>query len=185
MKATRTIIACLMTTVMSACSLSKINDVVSSVSTVEVQKSRESADNDGEKETLRWFLLEDAIDRAVYTNKPVFVLYYASSCGTCIFLDKVILSDSAVIKYLNDNFVLVRFDLDDDLSRKAALTNGIKSVPTIDVVVLERKKTHEGTELVTHQVVRMLGATKTPSEMLKHLKDVKAKADETRRKERR
>jgi len=59
---------------------------------------------------VKWYTIEEA-DALLKTDpKPIFVDAYTDWCGWCKRLDKDTFSDPIISKYMNDNFIPVKFD---------------------------------------------------------------------------
>lgn len=61
-------------------------------------------------EGLKWYDFENAMAINEKANKKVLVDVYTSWCGWCKVMDKKTFTDPEVVKYLNDNFILVKFN---------------------------------------------------------------------------
>ena len=55
---------------------------------------------------------QEVLEKAKAENKYVFVDCYASWCGPCKWMDKNVYSDDTVAKYMRDNFISVRIQMD-------------------------------------------------------------------------
>ncbi len=58
---------------------------------------------------LSWYKIED-LDKMNIGDKKVLVDMYTSWCGWCKVMDKKTFTDPEVVNYLNENFVLVKFN---------------------------------------------------------------------------
>lgn len=56
-------------------------------------------------------------------NKPIFVDFYADWCITCVRLENNVLNKEKLIKYLNNNFLVLKIDLTDISSEERELMN--------------------------------------------------------------
>ena len=61
-------------------------------------------------EGLNWYAIEDLEKMKNLKDKKVMIDMYTSWCGWCKVMDKKTFTDPAVIEYLNDNFVVVKFN---------------------------------------------------------------------------
>lgn len=62
-------------------------------------------------QNINWFTLEQA-NREVKANpkKPILFTIYTDWCGYCKRLDKETFLDPAVVKYVNDHYIAVKFN---------------------------------------------------------------------------
>ena len=58
---------------------------------------------------LSWYHIDD-LDEMNLGNRRVMIDMYTSWCGWCKVMDKKTFTDPAVVEYLNENFVLVKFN---------------------------------------------------------------------------
>jgi thioredoxin-related protein len=58
---------------------------------------------------LSWYKIDD-LDQMDLGDKKVMIDMYTSWCGWCKVMDKKTFTDPAVVDYLNDNFVMVKFN---------------------------------------------------------------------------
>lgn len=58
---------------------------------------------------LAWYNIDD-LDQMNIGNRRVMVDMYTSWCGWCKVMDKKTFTDPNVVQYLNENFVLVKFN---------------------------------------------------------------------------
>ncbi len=61
-------------------------------------------------EGLSWYAIDDLDAMKNLEGKKVLVDMYTSWCGWCKVMDKKTFTDPKVVEYLNDNFVLVKFN---------------------------------------------------------------------------
>lgn len=59
---------------------------------------------------LKWYTLENAMLVNKSAKKKVLVDVYTSWCGWCKVMDKKTFTNPEVVEYLNENFVLVKFN---------------------------------------------------------------------------
>ena len=60
--------------------------------------------------TINWNNWEEGIAKAEAENKKVVLHLYTEWCTWCKKMDKTTFQDSLVIKYINENFVAIKFD---------------------------------------------------------------------------
>ena len=61
-------------------------------------------------EGLSWYAIDDLDKMTDLNGKKVMIDMYTTWCGWCKVMDKKTFTDPAVIEYLNENFVLVKFN---------------------------------------------------------------------------
>ncbi|MEE9373901.1 MAG: DUF255 domain-containing protein [Saprospiraceae bacterium] len=59
---------------------------------------------------LMWYDFENAIEINKKARKKILVDVYTSWCGWCKVMDKQTFTDPDVVKYLNENFTLIKFN---------------------------------------------------------------------------
>lgn len=116
------------------------------------------------QEEIKWYTLEDAIERNSKEPRKFMVDVYTDWCGWCKRMDATTFSDAAVAAYVNANFYPVKFnaEMKDSLTLgertyyfidngrrgyhevAAILTKGRLSYPTI--VYLDEELRHIGVE---------------------------------------
>lgn len=75
--------------------------------------------NNNTSTELSWLTVEQASKIASNNNSKKFLIdVYTDWCGWCKVMDKKTFTDPEVIKYLNDNFHVVKFDAE----QKASIT---------------------------------------------------------------
>lgn len=72
---------------------------------------------------------DKALKRAGKEDKIVFVDFYATWCGPCKILDKTTLADQKVVKWLTENTIALKIDV--DKNRSLAMKYGVNSFPTL------------------------------------------------------
>jgi len=92
------------------------------------------------KKELVWVKYDDGIRQAAKENKPVFVDFYTNWCGWCKKMDRETFSDAEVMKYLGDNFILVKVNAESNLNlvldfgniteRDLSKSFGVRGYPT-------------------------------------------------------
>jgi thiol:disulfide interchange protein DsbD len=92
------------------------------------------------------------------SNRPVFVDFYADWCITCVRLENKVLVKENIIKYLNDNFLMLKIDLTDISTEEKELMNrrNILAVPYYLFVNKEKKETIYTGELSEEKFLEIL-----------------------------
>lgn len=62
------------------------------------------------KEVIKWYSWDEAIELNSSSNKKIFIDVYTDWCGWCKKMDNSTFKDSKVVKYMNENFIAVKFD---------------------------------------------------------------------------
>ena len=90
--------------------------------------------------------------------RPVFVDFYADWCITCVRLENKVLVKENVIKYLNDNFLMLKIDLTDISTEEKEIMNrkNILAVPYYLFVNNEKKETIYTGELSEDKFLEIL-----------------------------
>lgn len=70
-----------------------------------------------------------AIAEAAASDKYLFVELYATWCGPCRVMERMLATDE-VGEFMNQHFVSVRYDVDKATGALLARTNGVRSIPT-------------------------------------------------------
>lgn len=73
--------------------------------------------------------LEEVMAEAVAAEKLLFVELYATWCGPCRYMERVLATEE-VGEYMNPRFVSVRYDVDKATGALLAQSNGVRSIPT-------------------------------------------------------
>lgn len=77
---------------------------------------------------------KDAIEVAAKSNKRIFLDAYATWCAPCKALDKKTFTDVKVSNYLNENFIVFKFDVEKGEGIELAKKFKIESYPTLLVI---------------------------------------------------
>lgn len=62
------------------------------------------------KPAIKWYKWNEGYELAKKQNKPVYVHVFASWCPYCKLMDKETYTDPELIKLMNDNFINIRFN---------------------------------------------------------------------------
>ncbi len=78
-------------------------------------------------EKIRWYDYNEGLELGKNQNRKVFINFYADWCGYCKQMDRETFQDRAVIAYLNEEFVPVRVDTEQN--QKAAADYRVRGLP--------------------------------------------------------
>lgn len=73
---------------------------------------------------------ENAIEKATTENKPIFVDVYATWCGPCKQMEKLVFSRNDVGERFNQSFIAVKINGEEPLGRELMAEYGITAFPT-------------------------------------------------------
>ena len=79
-------------------------------------------------DSIKWYSYEEGKVLAKIEKKKVFLHFYADWCGFCLKMAKETFRDSAVVSYLNENFIAVRVDF--DRQPATAEKYGVRGLPS-------------------------------------------------------
>jgi len=77
---------------------------------------------------VKWYSYEEGKALAKIERKKVFLHFYADWCGFCLKMAKETFRDSAVVSYLNENFIAIRVDFDKETA--TAEKYGVTGLPS-------------------------------------------------------
>ncbi|MBF0225789.1 MAG: thioredoxin family protein [Desulfobacterales bacterium] len=80
-------------------------------------------------ETIKWYSYEEGLAKASKDQKKIFLSFYADWCYYCKKLDKDTFSDSSVISYLQENFISIKVNGDNE--KKIASQFKIRAYPSL------------------------------------------------------
>jgi len=63
---------------------------------------------------VEWRSYSIGMDSAKNDNKFIFLHFYAKWCGYCAKMEKESFQDDSIAEYLNDNFISIRVDIDEE-----------------------------------------------------------------------
>lgn len=94
------------------------------------------------KKGIRFFKgsFEEALAKAQKENKPVFIDFYATWCGSCKQLKRTSFKDAAVADYYNENFINVSVDAESKKGIHIARYYKVSSYPTLVITDYNGKK---------------------------------------------
>ncbi len=111
--------------------------------------------------------IEEAMELASTEGKLTFVDFHATWCGPCKWMDQTTFSNKAVSKYLNDNYVSVKIDIDEFDGFTAKEFYNIETLPTM--LIFNSKG----------QLVDRIEETLSPSKLMKILRNHNHKKNKT------
>ena len=79
-------------------------------------------------DSVKWYSYEEGKALAKIEKKKVFLHFYADWCGFCLKMAKETFRDSAVVSYLNENFIAIRVDFDKETA--TAEKYGVTGLPS-------------------------------------------------------
>lgn len=135
--------------------------------------------------SVNWTSVEDAQAEAKKSDKPILMDVYAEWCRPCQMLSKSF-EDEKVAKYVNDNFIPVKFNAEH--SESVTFNGKVYKNPKFDVNKKGRNAAHELTKTLgtngyptlyvldntTLEVAEKLAGYKPAEKLLETLKEVKA-----------
>ncbi len=65
---------------------------------------------DGESKHLKWYTFEEVNELVKSEPRPVLVDVYTDWCGWCKKMDKATYEHAEIVKYLNDNYYVIKFN---------------------------------------------------------------------------
>jgi thioredoxin-related protein len=68
------------------------------------------------QERIEWYTFQEAIQRSQIEKKKIMVDVYTKWCGWCKVMDQKTFRDPEVIKYINNNYIAVRLDAEEDIT---------------------------------------------------------------------
>ncbi len=77
---------------------------------------------------IQWQSYEEGISRGKAENKKVFLSFYADWCQYCKIMEKETFQNSAVIAYINRNFIPIR--VNSDKEQKTAAIYNVRGLPS-------------------------------------------------------
>lgn len=82
-------------------------------------------------------------EKAAREKKMIFFDAYATWCGPCKYLESSVYTDDAVAKFYNDNFINVKFDMEEGEGVTLSETFAITSYPTLMFFAADGKMVHK------------------------------------------
>lgn len=90
--------------------------------------------------SLTWKQIKE---KAAKEKKMIFFDAYTTWCGPCKYLENKVYTDDAVARYYNENYINVKFDMEDGEGISLAEELGITSYPTLLFFSTEGKLVHK------------------------------------------
>ncbi|NOZ58308.1 MAG: thioredoxin family protein [Euryarchaeota archaeon] len=81
-----------------------------------------------------WNDLERGIEIARKENKPVLISFWAEWCGWCVKMDREVMTDAEVVRYISANFVPVKINSDLPENRNLLLVYQITGHPSFVIL---------------------------------------------------
>lgn len=78
---------------------------------------------------ISWKSYEEGMALGKSQGKKVFINFYATWCSYCRMMDTTTFKDAAVIAYLNENFISIKVDVDEQ--RSVAAQYNISPLPDV------------------------------------------------------
>lgn len=75
--------------------------------------------------------LQEALDKAEKENKAIFIDIYATWCGPCKYLSKNIFTDNDLGSFMNDNFICIKLDGEQEDGESLMYDFDLSSYPTM------------------------------------------------------
>lgn len=79
-------------------------------------------------DSVKWHSYEEGKVLGKIEKKKVFIHFYANWCGFCVKMAKETFRNSEVVSYLNENFISIRVDFDEDAA--TAQKYGVMGLPS-------------------------------------------------------
>lgn len=68
------------------------------------------------QEAIKWHSVTEALEMQKKVKKPIFMDVYTVWCGPCKMLDAQTFSDATFAKFINENYIAVKFNGEGDVS---------------------------------------------------------------------
>jgi len=78
---------------------------------------------------IKWMNHKEGIEQAEKQGKKVFIYFHAKWCGYCTKMNQSTFKNINIIKYLNDNFIPVIVDSDQE--KKISAQYGVRGLPVL------------------------------------------------------
>ncbi len=77
--------------------------------------------------TDKW---ESVVQKAGKANKPIFIDAYTDWCGWCKVMSRKTFTDTNIIKFINDNFIAVKYEMERGEGKRLAMKYKVTGFPT-------------------------------------------------------
>ncbi|MEM6262229.1 MAG: DUF255 domain-containing protein [Bacteroidota bacterium] len=110
---------------------------------------------------INWVSMEEAGDLAVTTGKKIIVDVYTSWCGWCKRMDRDSYEHDAVVRYINENYIAVKFNAeqkeDVTLGGKTFkfVPNGRRGYHELAATMLQGKMSYPSTVFIDEKLQRL------------------------------
>jgi len=92
----------------------------------------------GGAETIHWRTYDEGIRMAKIDGKRVFLHFYANWCFYCRKMTRETFQDPSVIEYLNQNYVSIRVDADEN--RRTVSIYNVQALPSTWLLTKQGEK---------------------------------------------
>ncbi|MCB0647635.1 MAG: DUF255 domain-containing protein [Saprospiraceae bacterium] len=138
----------------------------------------------GNQESITWYSWEEGVDLVKKTNKKMFIDVYTDWCGWCKKMDATTFQDPEVVKYMNENFVAVKFDAEQDKEivfdnyTYKLIPGGRKGTHELALSLLKGRAGYPSFVMMDEGLrrIRVTPGYKVPDQMLTELKFAKEEA---------
>ena len=91
------------------------------------EKPASSLQDESSLEDIKWHTYEEGMALGKNEKKKVFLTFYADWCRYCKIMDKKTFKDNSIISYLNENFIAIKVNSDNE--RKLAANYKVTGLP--------------------------------------------------------
>lgn len=76
-----------------------------------------SSENKSGSTSIKWHGYGEALEKSKKQGKPIFIFFYTDWCIYCKKMDRDVFSDRDIIAYMNDNYINVRVNPENEKGR--------------------------------------------------------------------